>query len=66
MATLGLHSGTLLIYVAEAARFICLMGLEHDHLIQIHIKPALVFVFDDFLHYLRLGALELALQTRLP
>jgi hypothetical protein len=47
----------------EAAKFYCLLGLEHGSLVQIHAHQ--LSVFKSFLQCLSLAVLELALWTRL-
>jgi hypothetical protein len=45
--------------MGETAKFCCLVGLEHGPLALLHLHQ--FFGFDDFLHYLSLAVLELAL-----
>ena len=50
-------------YMAEAAKFCCLLGWEHALLIQLHLHQ--LSVFDSFLYCLSLAVLKFGLQTTL-
>jgi hypothetical protein len=45
--------------MTEAAKFCCLLGLEHGLLVQLHLHQ--LSVFNIFLHHLSLTMLEFAL-----
>ena len=49
--------------MAEAAKFCCLLRLEHVSLVQSHLHQ--LYVFSGCLHCLSLADIELALQSRL-
>lgn len=50
--------------MAEPSKFCCLLGLEHGHLVLIHLH--LLSIFDGFLHGLSLDVLETVLSSSWP